>query len=166
MITLNSKIPCLSEATEVINEISVKLPSQLLITKSTTSFDNNLYPLSMNNIFEAENFEPEPAFENTINEIKDDHMKSIVSATTNLSAIISFDNNFDPLSMNNSFEAEKIEPEPTFEKIIIEIKANYLKIITSIDMNLSAITSNKSALSYEHLRSYLMPWIILQSPEK
>ena len=29
----------------------------------------------------------------------------------NLSAITSFDEKIDPLSMNNSFEAEKIEPE-------------------------------------------------------
>ena len=45
--------PCISEATEVINEIPVKLPSQLLITKITTYFDNNFDPLGLNNSSEA-----------------------------------------------------------------------------------------------------------------
>ena len=41
VVTLNSKTSCLSEATEVFNEISVKIPSQFLITKITTSFNKN-----------------------------------------------------------------------------------------------------------------------------
>ena len=45
----------------------------------------------------------------------------------NISAITSFDNNFYPLSMNNSFEAEKFEPEVTFENTINDIKANHFK---------------------------------------
>ena len=48
LVTINSKIPCLSEATEVINEISVNLPSQFLITKITTSFDKNFDQIIMN----------------------------------------------------------------------------------------------------------------------
>ena len=52
-------------------QISVKLPTQLLISKITTSFDDNFYPLSMNSRIEVEKFEPEPTFENTINMIKD-----------------------------------------------------------------------------------------------
>ena len=61
----------------------------------------------------------------------------------NLSDITSFEDNFDPISTNNSFEAAKFEPEPIFEKINNEIKYDYLKSITYIDMNLSAITSNR-----------------------
>ena len=62
----------------------------------------------MNNSFEAEKFEIEPTFENTINDIKDNHLKSINSTAMNTSAITSFDNKTDPLSMNNSFEAAKL----------------------------------------------------------
>ena len=68
--------------------------------------------------------------------------------------------------MNNSFEAAKFEPEPTFEKTINDIKSNHLKSITSIDMNISAITSNKTSSSSEHLKSDIMTWILLQSPGK
>ena len=53
LVNPDSKTPCLSEATEVINEVSVKLPLQFLIGKITTSFDKNLDLLSMNNRFEA-----------------------------------------------------------------------------------------------------------------
>ena len=63
LVTLNSKTLCLSEDTEVINEMSVNIPSQFLITKITTSFDKNFHQLSMNNSFEAEKFEPEPTFD-------------------------------------------------------------------------------------------------------
>ena len=166
LVTLNSKTLCLSEDTEVINEMSVNIPSQFLITKITTSFDKNFHQLSMNNSFEAEKFEPEPTFENTINEIKYDHLESIASAATNPSDITSFGDNYDPLCINNIFEAAKFEPEPTFENTINEIKANHFKSITSIDMNVSAITSNKPSLSCEHIKSYLMPWILLQSMER
>ena len=57
----------------------------------------------MNNIFEAAKFESRPTFENNVNEIKDNYMKSIASTSKNTSAITSFDNKFDPLCMNNSF---------------------------------------------------------------
>ena len=90
----------------------------------------------MNNIFEAAN----PTFENIINDIKDNHLKSIASTATNPSAIASFDENFDPLCINNNFEAAKFEPEPIFKKTINEIKDNHLKGITSIDMNVSDVT--------------------------
>ena len=105
-----------------------------------TSFDNKIDPLSMNNSFEAETFEPEPTFENNINEIKDTRLKIIAFSATNPSNITSFDEIFDTLCMKNSFEAEKFEPEPTFDNTINEIKANDLKSITSIDINVSAIT--------------------------
>ena len=56
LFTIKSKAPCPSEANEVINKISVNIPPQFLITKITTSFDENFDPLSMNNTFEAEMF--------------------------------------------------------------------------------------------------------------
>ena len=64
----------------------------------------------MNNSFEAEKFEPDTTFENTINEIKENLLKIIASTATNPSAIISFDENSDPLFINNRFEASKFEP--------------------------------------------------------
>ena len=150
----------------MVNEISGNFPSQFFITTITTSFENNFDQPSINNSFEAEQLEPDPTFENTINDIKYNYLKSVASADTNPSDITSFDENFDPLFINNSFEAAKFKPEPTFGNTINEIKANHLKSITSIDMNVSAITSNKPSLSYEHIKSNLMPWILLQSPEK
>ena len=76
----------------------------------------------------------------SINYIKDNHLKIISSAATNPSDITFFDENFDPLCMNNRFEAENFEPEPTFEKITNQIKDNHLKSITSIVVNVSALT--------------------------
>ena len=99
----------------MLNEISVKLPSQFLITEITTSFDNNFEQLSINNSFEAAKLETGPTFENNINEIKDNHLKIIISAAMNLSAIISLDENYDAIFMYNSFAAENFEPEPTFQ---------------------------------------------------
>ena len=84
----------------------------------------------------------------------------------NISFIPLFDDNIEPLSMNNIFEAETFELEPTFENNINEIKANHLKIIISIDMNVSAISLNKNSSYSGHLKSYLMPWILLMSPVK
>ena len=110
LVTLSSETPWLSEVTEVINEISVKLPSKLLITKITTSFDNNFDLLSMNNISEADFFKPRPAFKKAINETKDNNLKSIASASMNQLAITSFDDNFDLIYMNNIFELEKFVP--------------------------------------------------------
>ena len=104
-----------------------------------TSFDENFKQLSMSS--------PEPTFEKTINEIEDNYLKVIASDAMNLSAITLFDENFDQLSMNNRTEAETFEPEPRFEKTINEIKANILKSMNSIDMNVSSITSNKPSSS-------------------
>ena len=61
--------------------------------------------------------------------------------------------------MNNIFEAATFKPEPTFEKTINDIKADNLKSITSIDMNVSAITLNKPYSYSEHLKYDLIPWI-------
>ena len=54
LVTINSNTPCLSEATEVTNEISAKLPSQVLIYRTTTSFDKSFKHLSMNIRIEVE----------------------------------------------------------------------------------------------------------------
>ena len=120
----------------------------------------------MYNSFEAEKFELGPTFVKTLNETKDNHLKSIASSATNQSSMTSFDANFYPLFINNSFEAAKFELEPTFRKTINEIKADHLKGIASIEMNVSAITSNKPSLSSEHLKSDLMPCVLLKLPEK
>ena len=61
--------------------------------------------LSMNNRFEVEKSEPGTTFENTLNEIKDNHLKSISSYSMNLSAINYFDEKTDLIIINNSFEA-------------------------------------------------------------
>ena len=106
----------------MINEISVKVPEKLRITKTTTSFDNNFYQLSINNIFEAAKFEPDPTFENTITKIKENYLKSIASAATNTSAITYFDKNSDQICINNRFEAATLEPERSFEKTTNDIK--------------------------------------------
>ena len=94
MVPINSETLCLSEATEVINEISVNLPLQLLaqenyIFKISSSFDENFEQISTNRIIEVAKLKPEPTFQNTINEIKDNHFKSITSITMNISAIAS-----------------------------------------------------------------------------
>ena len=68
--------------------------------------------------------------------------------------------------MNSISEAEKFEPENKFKKNVDEIKADHMKSITSLDMNLSAITSKKSPLSYENNNANLMTIILLQSPVK
>ena len=53
-VTINSITLSLTEAAEVIDEISVKLPSQFLITKITTSFEKNFDPLSMEKTLKQE----------------------------------------------------------------------------------------------------------------
>ena len=68
--------------------------------------------------------------------------------------------------MISIIEASKFEPEPTFENTINDIKENYMKSIASAAMNLLAITLDKPYSSSEHLKYDLMPWILLQSPEK
>ena len=61
----------------------------------------------MNNSFQAENFETDPKFENIINDIRDNHLEIITSAATNPSTTKPFDENFDTLCINNSFESAK-----------------------------------------------------------
>ena len=93
-------------------------------------------------------------------------MTSIASTAVNLPAITSFDENFEQLSMNRRIELAKFEPEPIFRNTINEIKANHLKSITYIDMSVSAITLDKPSYPSEHIKSYLMPWVLLKSPVK
>ena len=83
-----------------------------------TFFDNNFKQLSINSIIEVEKFEPEPTFENTINDIKDNHLKIIASAAMNVSYIPLFDENIEQLSVKGGIEVATFEPETTFEKTI------------------------------------------------
>ena len=53
LVTLKSTTYCLSETTEVIDEILVWLPSQLFSAKITASSDENFDQLSMNNSCEG-----------------------------------------------------------------------------------------------------------------
>ena len=62
LVTPNSETPYLSEATEAINEISVNLPSQLLISKIPSYFDDDFDQLSMKNRIESAKIKPEPTF--------------------------------------------------------------------------------------------------------
>ena len=64
----------------------------------------------MNNSFEAATFKPAQTFEETINEIKYNNLKSIASTATNPSETKSFEETFYPLCINNRVEAVKFEP--------------------------------------------------------
>ena len=68
--------------------------------------------------------------------------------------------------MNRRINAKEFEPETTFENNIYEIKANNMKIINSLDTNISAITPNKPSSSSKHLNANIMTWILLQLPGK
>ena len=63
-----------------------------------------------------------------MNDIKDNHIKSIASAVMSLSTITSFEEIFKQLSMNSRIKVAKFEPGTTFEKTINEIKDNNIKI--------------------------------------
>ena len=91
----------------MINEVSINLPSRFLIFKIPTSFDNNFKQISKNIRIEVAKLEPEPTFESTSNEIKDNHMKNIASAAMTISAITSFDKNFKQISLNSKIEVAK-----------------------------------------------------------
>ena len=70
LVTINSELLYLSKATEVINKISVNIPSQFLISKIATSFDKNFDQISMNRRIEVDIFEPEPKFEKLLTRSK------------------------------------------------------------------------------------------------
>ena len=74
----------------------------------------------MNSIILAK-LKPEPTFENTINDIKDNHHKIVSSSAMNLSAITSFDDNFKQLSMNSILEVEKFESEQHLRILLIRL---------------------------------------------
>ena len=126
-----------------------------------TLSDKNFEQLSTNSRIEVSKIEPDLTFEKTTNDIKYNYLKGIASSAMNISAISSFDNNFEQLIKKSIIVVENFEPEPKLENTSNNIKTNHLKSITSIDMNLSAITSNKPSLSSENLRSDLMPFILL-----
>ena len=73
---------------KTINEIKDNhmkiITSAAMNLSDITPFDDNLEQLSINRRNEVSKFEPEPTFENNINEMKDNHLKSIASAATNL----------------------------------------------------------------------------------
>ena len=81
----------------------------------------------------------------------------MASADMNLSAINLFGDNIEQLITNSIIEVSKCTPEPTFEKTTNDIKDNHLKNITSIDMNVSSITSNRYSSSSEHIKPTLVP---------
>ena len=90
LVPFNSETLCLSEVTVFLDKISVKLPLQLFLQKKhfskiPASFNENLEHISINSRIEVAKFEPEPIFEKTIHEIRDNHLKSITSITMNLS---------------------------------------------------------------------------------
>ena len=67
LVPIKSETLCPSEATGVLNEISLNFPSQFLvqerhISKTSVSFDENFKHISMNIRIEATNFEPEQTF--------------------------------------------------------------------------------------------------------
>ena len=64
--------------------------------------------------------------------------------------------------MNSGIEAEKFEPKKKIENKIDEIKSDHMKSIIYLDINISAIKSNKP----ENIYADLMPWILLKSPEQ
>ena len=94
----------------------------------------------MSSSIELAKFKPGTTFEKTIIEIRDNSMKSIASASMNLSALTFFDENIERLSMNSRNEVAKFETGPTFENSINDIKHNHLKTTDSTSMNISAIT--------------------------
>ena len=72
-------------------------------------FGDNFKHLSINSSIKVAKLKPEPTFEKTINEIKYNHMKSITSTATNLSAITLFDDNPEQLIMNRIIEVAKLK---------------------------------------------------------
>ena len=73
------------------------------------------------------------------------------------------------MSANNivrvKIEAAKLEIETTIEDKIDGIKADYMKKIDSLDIKISAITSNKTASSSDQSDSDLIKWPLLKSLE-
>ena len=88
---------------------------------------------------------------------------TIIVQENNVSKLpTSFEEYFEQIGTNRESKEEKFEPKTKFEKNIDEIKADHMKIITSIDMNISAIVSKKTYYFYKHLNTNIMPRIILK----
>ena len=62
------------------------IASAIMNPPAITSYEESFYLMFMNNSFKAEIFKTEPIFENTLNEIKSDHLKNITSVEMNVSA--------------------------------------------------------------------------------
>ena len=73
---------------KTINEIKYNhlktIACAVMNLSAITSLENKFKHLSMNIIIEVAKFEPEPTFENTINDIKDNNLKSITSIDINV----------------------------------------------------------------------------------
>ena len=65
-----------------------------------------------------------------------------------------------------NIESTKSALEATIEMKPDEIKADHMKIINSLDMKISSITSNKPSLSYEQPYSNITKWPLLKSSDK
>ena len=99
-----------------------------------------------------------------LNETPDKFKSQLIVQEKNIFKITaSFEDQLEQISMNSRTEAEKFEPETTFEKNIDDIKSGHMKIITSFDMNLLAINSDTPSSSSEHIDAKLMTYIPLQS---
>ena len=102
-----------------------------------------------------------------INETSVHILSKLILQDRHLSKIpTSFENNFEQINVNSIIEAKQFEPETAFERNIDKIKYDHVKIITSHEMNLLDITSNKPYLCFEHLNDYIMAWVVLQPPVK
>ena len=86
---------------------------------ATTFLNENFKHLSMNSSIEVEKLKPEPTFENTNNEIKDNHLKIVASYAMNLSAITLFGDNLEQLSVNSIIEVENSNLNQHFKRLIM-----------------------------------------------
>ena len=73
-----------------------------------------------------------------------------------------FNENFEQISINSIIEVKKFEPGTTFEKNIDKTKANHMKIITALYMNIKDINSDKPSFPSEHLNANPMLYIVLK----
>ena len=65
-----------------------------------------------------------------------------------------------------NIEAATSEVEATIEMKLDKITADHTKIIDSFNMNISAITLNKTSSSYEQPFDYIIKWSLLKSTGK
>ena len=73
-----------------------------------------------------------------------------------------FKENLEQISINSIIEVKKFEPGTTFAKNIDKTKADRMKIITALYMNIQAINSDKPSFPSEHLNANPMLYIVLK----